>query len=73
MICFDGINNAEQAKLHYRKLAQQLHPDAGGTAHEFQRMQEEYKTTIERVRKYSNTVNSHSEPSPEKELLSELG
>lgn len=27
---FSGINDIEQAKLRYRKLAKQLHPDAGG-------------------------------------------
>ena len=73
MIYFKGITDIEQAKLRYRKLAKQLHPDAGGTAHEFQKMEEEYKTTVEQIGQYSNPVNSNSESSPEKELLSELG
>ncbi len=33
---FLGITDIEQAKLHYRKLAKQLHPDKGGTAVDFQ-------------------------------------
>jgi hypothetical protein len=73
MIYFKGITDIEQAKLRYRKLAKQLHPDAGGTAHEFQKLQDEYNTTVERIGQYSNHVNSNSESSPEKELLSELG
>ncbi|WP_088653481.1 J domain-containing protein [Geofilum rhodophaeum] len=73
MIYFKDITNIEQAKLHYRKLAKQLHPDTGGTSQEFQKMQDEYKTTIEAIQKYSNLVNYHSHPSPEKEFLGQLG
>lgn len=73
MIYFKGITDIEQAKLHYRKLAKQLHPDAGGTASDFQKMQDEYKAIVERIQQCNDHVDSNSESSPEKELLSELG
>lgn len=57
MMYFNGIPNLEQAKLRYRKLAKLLHPDAGGTAQEFQKMQNEYKTVVKRLQYNSNDVN----------------
>lgn len=72
MIYFKRITDIEQAKLRYRKLAKQLHPDAGGTSYEFQKMQEEYKTTVERIQQNNDPIDRYSQPSPEKELLSEL-
>jgi hypothetical protein len=69
---FEGITDLEQAKLLYRKLAKQLHPDKGGTAMEFQKMQEEYKSLLLRLQQNQNTVTGKN-PSPETELLSELG
>ncbi len=73
MMYFNGITNIEQAKLRYRKLAKQLHPDAGGTAHEFQKLQDEYKATIERLKQYGNLTKEQPKTSPEYELLSDLG
>jgi len=69
---FDGITDLEQAKLRYRKLAKQLHPDKGGTDMEFQKMQEEYKSLLLRLQQNQNPITSKN-PSPETELLSELG
>lgn len=69
---FEGITDLEQAKLRYRELAKQLHPDKGGTAIEFQKMQEEYKTLLLRLQQNQNPV-TRKNPSPETELLSELG
>ena len=69
---FEGITDLEQAKLRYREVAKQLHPDKGGTALEFQKMQEEYKSLLLRLQQNQNPVTSKN-PSPETELLSELG
>ena len=73
MMYFNGITNLEQAKLRYRKLAKQLHPDAGGTVSEFQNLQDEYKTTIERLHQYNNPTKRERKTSPEYELLNDLG
>jgi predicted patatin/cPLA2 family phospholipase len=43
---FQNITDLEQAKLRYRTLAKQFHPDKGGSAIQFQQMQEEYKTVL---------------------------
>lgn len=69
---FLGITDIEQAKLHYRKLAKQLHPDKGGTALEFQQMQQEYKQLLLQLQQKKNVVNP-SVQSGESELLNELG
>ncbi|RCW28788.1 J domain-containing protein [Marinilabilia salmonicolor] len=69
---FEGITDLEQAKLRYREVAKQLHPDKGGTAIEFQKMQEEYKILLVKLQQNHNAVPSNN-PSPETELLSELG
>lgn len=73
MMYFNGITDLEKAKLHYRKLAKQLHPDAGGTAIEFQRMQDEYRELLLSLQRKRNVVTKVHQPSPENELLSELG
>ncbi len=70
---FNGIIHLEQAKQHYRTLAKQLHPDKGGTALEFQKMQDEYKALILNLQQRRNAVTDVHQPSPENELLSELG
>lgn len=43
---------ATEAELHtaYRKAAQKAHPDKGGTAEEFQRLQEAYRAALKRLR-----------------------
>ncbi|MCT4586431.1 MAG: hypothetical protein N4A71_01270 [Carboxylicivirga sp.] len=73
MTYFINITNIEQAKLRYRKLAKQLHPDKGGVAVEFQRMQDEYKRLLIKLQQSNNAVTNLHQPSPENELLSELG
>ncbi len=80
---FQGVVNLQQAKLRYRHFAKQLHPDAGGTALEFQKMQDEYRITLLRLPECHNPVSSHfskakandffQNESPEKELLVNLG
>ena len=70
---FNGITDLEQAKQHYRILAKQLHPDKGGTAFEFQKMQNEYKALLLSLEQNHNVVTNIKQPSPENELLSELG
>ncbi len=71
---FLGINNIEQAKLRYRKLAKQLHPDAGGTAIDFQEMQAEYKEFLLRLQQNQKVVNYLPKgTSAENELITELG
>ena len=70
---FNGITDLERAKLHYRTLAKQLHPDKGGTAVEFQKMQDEYKELLLSLRQNYNDVMNVHQSSPENELLSELG
>nr|WP_319401828.1 hypothetical protein [uncultured Carboxylicivirga sp.] len=70
----NGITDLEQAKLHYRKLAKQLHPDKGGTAVEFQKMQDEYKTVLQQFQRQQKVVTSSSKStSAENKLISELG
>lgn len=49
MIYFNDITNFNDAKQRYRVLAKQLHPDKGGKATDFQRMQDEYKTLLLRL------------------------
>nr|WP_319398834.1 hypothetical protein [uncultured Carboxylicivirga sp.] len=74
MMYFLGITDIEQAKLHYRKLAKQLHPDAGGTAKEFQDMQAEYKEFLLSLQHEQKVFTpSNSGLSVEKELINELG
>jgi len=41
---FNGITDLQQAKIRYRKLAKQLHPDKSGTIIEFKNMQNEFKS-----------------------------
>ena len=72
---FLGITDIEQAKLRYRKLAKQLHPDMGGTAKEFQNMQNEYKTVLLKLQqKNKAATNLLQTPtqSLENEFLEEL-
>ncbi|MGB1931690.1 MAG: hypothetical protein ACPIA4_00905 [Flavobacteriales bacterium] len=71
---FLGITDIEQAKLHYRKLAKQLHPDKGGTAIEFQKMQTEYKDLLLNLQQKQKVVTSTVKTnSAENELINELG
>ncbi len=71
---FLGITDIEQAKLRYRKLAKQLHPDKGGTAVDFQEMQAEYKEFLLRLQQEQKVVTpSRKSTSEENELINELG
>jgi hypothetical protein len=71
---FLGITDIEQAKLHYRKLAKQLHPDKGGTANEFQKMQTEYKDLLLNLQQKHKVVTPTIKTnSAETELINELG
>jgi curved DNA-binding protein CbpA len=70
---FNSITNLEQAKIQYRKLAKQLHPDKGGTAYEFQNMQNEFKALLLKLQQNNNIVNSPQQVSTKDELICELG
>jgi hypothetical protein len=70
---FNGINDIEQAKLRYRKLAKQLHPDAGGIAVKFQNMGNEHQSLLLKLQQSSNIWNIPKQVCLEKELISELG
>lgn len=69
---FVGVTDLEIAKQRYRELAKQLHPDKGGSATEFQRMQEEYRLLLIELQLNRKGV-TRNQTSPESELLSELG
>jgi hypothetical protein len=68
---FNGITDLEKAKQHYRKLAKQLHPDKGGSAVEFQKMQDEYNFLLLRIQQKRSKITP--EQTSEKELINELG
>ena len=71
---FLGITDIEQAKLRYRKLAKQLHPDKGGTAIDFQEMQTEYKEYLLSLQPEQQVVTApQKNTAAENELISELG
>ena len=67
---FKNINNLEQAKLHYRTLAKQLHPDKGGSIIDFQLMQKEYKAVLLQLQ---NRKDVECYVSTKNELVSGLG
>ena len=71
---FNDISDIEQAKLRYRKLAKQLHPDKGGTAIDFQEMQTEYKEYLLGLQHEQQVVTASLKNTvAENELISELG
>lgn len=71
---FLGITDIEEAKLRYRKLAKQLHPDKGGTAVDFQKMQVEYKGFLLSLQQKQKIVTpSRKDTSEENELITKLG
>ena len=72
MMYFNDITNIEEAKHRYRNLAKQLHPDKGGNAIEFQRMQHEYKERLLYLQQDRNAVKARNQ-SDESELFGELG
>ena len=72
MIYFQNITELEQAKLQYRTLAKQLHPDKGGSATEFNQMQQEYKTILIQLQQKQSRSMNH-QPQKDNDILSELG
>ena len=71
---FLDITDIEQAKLRYHKLAKQLHPDKGGTAVDFQKMQAEYKEILLHLQQEQKVVTPlRKNTLEENELINELG
>ena len=72
MMYFQNINDLEQAKLRYRTLAKQLHPDKGGSIVAFQQMQQEYKTLLLQLQNgQSPTINRNTNQNSD--IINELG
>ncbi len=72
MMYFQNINDLEQAKLRYRTLAKQLHPDKGGSIVAFQQMQQEYKTLLLQLQSgQSPTINRNTNQNSD--IINELG
>lgn len=57
---FKNITDLEQAKLRYRNIAKQLHPDKGGSITEFQQMQQEYKALLVGFHNGQSLINSQT-------------
>ena len=72
MIYFQNITDLEQAKLRYRKLAKELHPDKGGSALQFQQMQEEYKTLLLNLQN-KQVISSPQTSQQSSDIMAELG
>jgi len=72
MIYFQNTTDLEQAKLKYRTLAKQLHPDKGGSANKFNQMQQEYKGLLIRLQNNQQLL-SHSNTTKSNDILNELG
>ena len=68
---FQNITDLEQAKLHYRNLAKQLHPDKGGSITEFQQMQQEYKALLVGFQNGQSLINSQTVK--QTDIINELG
>lgn len=47
---FKDCQTIEDVKQEYKRLAKQLHPDCGGDAEEFKRMQADYQTAFKRYK-----------------------
>ena len=64
---FNRVTNLREAKLLYRQLSKELHPDiAGGSEIEFQEMQEQYSVLLKKLSSQQSITNDNSE------LISEL-
>jgi hypothetical protein len=72
MMYFQNVFDLEQAKFRYRSLAKQLHPDKGGSALQFQLMQEEYKTLLLNLQ-ISQPVSAPQNSQHTNEIMVELG
>ncbi len=72
MIYFQNITNLEQAKQRYRTLAKELHPDKGGSALQFQQMQDEYKTLLLELQQKQVAPTRQNSPQ-QSDIMVELG
>jgi hypothetical protein len=72
MIYFQNVSNLEQAKLRYRSLAKELHPDKGGSSIAFQQMQEEYKTVLLKLQTRQD-ISSSPNNQQSHDIMAELG
>ena len=66
MTYFQNINTLEQAKIRYRILEKQLHPDKGGYITLFQQMQQEYKAILQKLNReqrpeFNQTISINSD------------
>jgi len=69
---FKNITELEQAKLRYRILAKQFHPDKGGSALQFQQMQEEYKNLLVNLQK-NQSISAPESNLYTSDIMAELG
>jgi curved DNA-binding protein CbpA len=69
---FQNITDLEQAKLRYRTLAKELHPDKGGSAMQFQQMQQEYKTVLLNLQN-KQVISSSQNRQQSNDIMAELG
>lgn len=72
MIYFQNITNLEKAKIRYRALAKQLHPDKGGSTFAFQQMQGEYKSLLLNLQNKQVISSSHNNQQSN-DIMAELG
>ena len=72
MTHFNNIKDLQQAKLRYRILAKQMHPDKGGSAIQFQEMQKEYRSLLFTLQNKQLVDNEDNEDNDTSEILNEL-
>lgn len=60
MAYFTGCTTAEELKKAYHKAAAKLHPDNGGDAEEFKRMQQEYQKAFDRLKNVHKTQSGET-------------
>ena len=71
---FNNINSIEELKKEYKRLALQLHPDMGGDAEEFKKMQNEYERLFEVLKNKDTKKTEETTETPEefKNLIDKL-
>lgn len=57
---FRDCQTIEDVKQEYKRLAKQLHPDCGGDAEEFKRMQADYQTAFNRYKNYHRNMEGET-------------